>query len=142
MSQQEEDQSRYTRTLVVKPALSQLYDQLLPMSKSLEMACKTNALKRRRPVTCVYLDLGISQTVYCKSRIFRTHLVFVSWALRRDPDHSPTTFFPNQNSSTKSTRSDFYPTEMSSMRKVEDTKGRRYEVSEVRSLHDPKSACT
>ena len=57
-----------------------------------------------------------------------------------DPDHSPTTFFPNENSSTKSTRSDFYPTEMSSMRKVEDTKGRRYEVSEIRSLRDPKSA--
>ena len=58
----------------------------------------------------------------------------------RDPDHSPTTFFPNENSSTKSTRSDFHPTEMSSMRKVEDTKGRRYEVYEIRSLRDPKSA--
>ena len=40
MSQQEEDPSRYTRTLVFKPALSQMYDQLLPTSKSLEMACK------------------------------------------------------------------------------------------------------
>ena len=57
-----------------------------------------------------------------------------------DPDHSPTTFFPNENSSTKSTHSDFFPTEMSWMRKVEDTKGRRYEVSEIRSLRDPKSA--
>ena len=28
MSQQEEDPSRYTRTLVVKPALSQMYDQV------------------------------------------------------------------------------------------------------------------
>ena len=28
MSQQEEDSSRYTRTLVVKPALSQMYDQV------------------------------------------------------------------------------------------------------------------
>ena len=63
MSQQEEDPSHYTRTLVVKPALSQMYDQLLPTSKSLETACKTTALIRRRPVTCVYLDLGISQTV-------------------------------------------------------------------------------
>ena len=63
MSQQEEDPSHYTRTLVVKPALSQMYDQLLPKSKSLETACKTTALIRRRPVMCVYLDLGISQTV-------------------------------------------------------------------------------
>ena len=62
MSQQEEDPSHYTRTLVVKPALSQMYDQLLPTSKSLETACKTTAFIRRRPVTCVYLDLGISQT--------------------------------------------------------------------------------
>ena len=30
MSQQEEDPSHSTRLLVVKPALSQLYDQLLP----------------------------------------------------------------------------------------------------------------
>ena len=36
MSQQEEDPSHYTRTLVVKPALSQMYDQLLPKAKSLE----------------------------------------------------------------------------------------------------------
>ena len=28
MSQQEEDPFRYTRTLVVKPALSQMYDQV------------------------------------------------------------------------------------------------------------------
>ena len=28
MSQQEADRSRYTRTLVVKPALSQMYDQV------------------------------------------------------------------------------------------------------------------
>ena len=28
MSQQEEDSSRYTCTLVVKPALSQMYDQV------------------------------------------------------------------------------------------------------------------
>ena len=62
MSQQEEDPSHYTRTLVVKPALSQMYDQLLPKLKSLETACKTTALIRRRPITCVYLDLGISQT--------------------------------------------------------------------------------
>ena len=68
MSQQEEDPSHYTRTLVVKPALSQKYDQLLPKSKSLETACKTNALIRRRPVTCVYLDLGISQTVVIFSK--------------------------------------------------------------------------
>ena len=40
MSQQEEEPSRYTRTLVVKPALSQMYDKLLPTSKSLEMECK------------------------------------------------------------------------------------------------------
>ena len=42
MSQQEEDPSHYTRTLVVKPALSmsQMYGQLLPISKSLETACK------------------------------------------------------------------------------------------------------
>ena len=40
MSQQEEEPSRYTRILVVKPALSQMYDQLLPKSKSLETACK------------------------------------------------------------------------------------------------------
>ena len=63
MSQQEEEPSRYTRTLVVKPALSQMYDQLLPTSKSLEIACKHHCTGNRRPVTCVYLDLGISQTV-------------------------------------------------------------------------------
>ena len=63
MSQQEEDQSRYTRTLVVKPALSQMYDQLLPTSKSLETACKNQCTDTSAPVTCVYLDLGISQTV-------------------------------------------------------------------------------
>ena len=63
MSQQEEEPSRYTRTLVVKPALSQMNDQLLPTSKSLEIACKHHCTGGRRPVTCVYLDLGISQTV-------------------------------------------------------------------------------
>ena len=42
MSPGQEDPSRYTRTLVVKPALSQMYDQLLPTSKSLEMACKNH----------------------------------------------------------------------------------------------------
>ena len=41
MSQQEEEPSRYTRTLVVKPALSQMYDQLLPTSKSLEICVQT-----------------------------------------------------------------------------------------------------
>ena len=67
MSQQEEDPSHYTRTLVVKPALSQMHDQLLPTSKSLETKRKqhanTTALIRRRPVTWVYVpvDLGISQ---------------------------------------------------------------------------------
>ena len=45
--------------LVVKPALSQMYDQLLPTSKSLEIACKHHCTGDRRPVTCVYLDLGI-----------------------------------------------------------------------------------
>ena len=62
MSQQEQDPSRYTRTLIVKPALSQMHDQLLPTWKSLETACKTTALIRWRPVTWVYLDLGFSQT--------------------------------------------------------------------------------
>ena len=77
MSQQEEDQSRYTRTLVVKPALSQMYDQLLPTSKSLETACKNQCTHTSAPVTCVYLDLGISQTAQDKNKfssgiIFRT----------------------------------------------------------------------
>ena len=49
MSQQEEDQSRYTRTLVVKPALSQMYDQLLPTSKSLETACKNQCTHTSAP---------------------------------------------------------------------------------------------
>ena len=44
MSQQEEEPSRYTRTLIVKPALSQMYDQLLPTSKSLEIHANTTAL--------------------------------------------------------------------------------------------------
>ena len=57
MSQQEEDPSRYTCTLVVKPALSQMYDQVeVPRNGMQE-------LLHSRPVTCVYLDLGISQTV-------------------------------------------------------------------------------
>ena len=64
MSQQEEEPSRYTRTLVVKPALTQMYDQLLPTSKSLETACKHHCTGDQRPVTWVYLDLGISQTDY------------------------------------------------------------------------------
>ena len=34
MSQQEEDPSHYTPTLFVKPAFSEMYDQLLPTSKS------------------------------------------------------------------------------------------------------------
>ena len=46
MSQQEEELSYYTRTLVVKPALSQMYDQLLPTSKSLEIACKHHCTHR------------------------------------------------------------------------------------------------
>ena len=41
MSQQEEEPSRYTRTLVVKPALSQMYDQLSPTWKSLEICLQT-----------------------------------------------------------------------------------------------------
>ena len=49
MSQQEEDPSRYTRTLVVKPALSQMYDQLLPKSKSLETACKNHRTHTSAP---------------------------------------------------------------------------------------------
>ena len=49
--------------MVVKPELSQIYDQLLPTSKSLEIACKHHCTGGRRPVTCVYLDLGIFQTV-------------------------------------------------------------------------------
>ena len=40
ISQQEEDSSHFPRTLVVKPTLSQMYDQLLPTSKSLETTCK------------------------------------------------------------------------------------------------------
>ena len=49
MSQQEQDQSRYTRTLVVKPALSQMYDQLLPTSKSVETACKSQCTHTSAP---------------------------------------------------------------------------------------------
>ena len=45
MSQKEEDPSHYTHTLVVKPALSQKYDQLLPTSKSLETACKNHCTR-------------------------------------------------------------------------------------------------
>ena len=49
MSQQEEDPSHYTRTPVVKPALSQMYDQLLPKSKSLETACKDHCTHSSAP---------------------------------------------------------------------------------------------
>ena len=63
MSQQEENPSRYTRTLVVKPALSQMYDQLLPKSKSLETACKNPCTRTSASHHGVYLDLGISQMV-------------------------------------------------------------------------------
>ena len=66
MSQQEEEPSRYTRTLVVKPALRQMYDQLSPTSKSLKIACKHHYTHRSAPRhMSVYLDLGISQTVEC-----------------------------------------------------------------------------
>ena len=69
MSQQEADPSRYTRTLVVKPALNQMYDQVEVPRNGMQ---KTTALIRRRPVTCVYLDLGISQTVKDSSQVDRT----------------------------------------------------------------------
>ena len=59
MSQQEEDPSRYTRTLVVKPALSQMYDQVEVLRNGMQKLLHS---VRRRPVMCVYLDLGISQT--------------------------------------------------------------------------------
>ena len=49
MSQQEEEPSRYTRTFVVKPALSQMYVQLLPTPKSLEIACKHHCTHRSEP---------------------------------------------------------------------------------------------
>ena len=49
MSQREEDQSHHTRTLVVKPALSQMYDQLLPKSKSPETACKNHCTHTSAP---------------------------------------------------------------------------------------------
>ena len=43
-------------------------------SKFLETACKNYALIRRRPVTCVYLDLGISQTAqWCSIQALRMH---------------------------------------------------------------------
>ena len=49
MSQQKVDPSRYTRTLVVKSALSQMYDQLLPTSKSLETACNYHCTHTSMP---------------------------------------------------------------------------------------------
>ena len=60
MSQQEEDSSRYTRTLVVKPALSQMYDQVEVPRNGMQKLLHSYV---GGPVTCVYLDLGISQTV-------------------------------------------------------------------------------
>ena len=65
MSQQVEDPSNFTRTLVVKPALSQMYDQLLPTSKSLKTACKNHCTHASVPrhVSVSNLDPGISQTV-------------------------------------------------------------------------------
>ena len=49
MSQQEEEPWRYTRTVVVQPALSQMHDQLLPTSKSLEIAWKHHCIHRSAP---------------------------------------------------------------------------------------------
>ena len=42
MSHQEVDLSRYTRTLVFKPALSQMYDKFLPTWKSVKTVCKNH----------------------------------------------------------------------------------------------------
>ena len=77
MSQQEEEPSRYTRTLVVKPALSQMCDQLLRTPKSLEM--QTPLHSGRRPVTWVYLDLGISQTANGVSIDACSHTHYMYW---------------------------------------------------------------
>ena len=75
MPQQEEDPSHYTRTLVVKPALSQMYDQLLATSKSLETACKNHCTHTSaHPVMWVYLDLGISQTAECYHGVWSTNV--------------------------------------------------------------------
>ena len=49
LSKKKIEPSRYTRTLVVKPALSQMYDQLLPTSKSLEITCKHHCTHRSAP---------------------------------------------------------------------------------------------
>ena len=77
MSQQEVDPSRYTRTLVVKPALSQMYDQVEVPRNGMQ---KTTALIRRRPVLCVYLDLGISQTEQC-TNLFSTEVIYAGYFL-------------------------------------------------------------
>ena len=59
-SQQEADPSRHTRTLVVEPALSQMYDQSYPRRSPSKRQAKTTALIRWHPVTWVYLDRNFS----------------------------------------------------------------------------------
>ena len=59
MSQQdlEEDPSRYTRTLVVKPALSQMYDQVEVHRNGMQKLCTHTSAPRH-----VRVPVGISQT--------------------------------------------------------------------------------
>ena len=79
MSQQEEDPSHYTRTLVVKPALSEIYDQLLPKSKSLETACKnhcTHTSATRHVSVPRYLRL--LTVLYNKQECF-AQWIWVTW---------------------------------------------------------------
>ena len=58
MSQQEEDPSRYTRTLVVKPALSQMYDQWL------ERATRIGKILGSIPGGAALSDPAVSSSIF------------------------------------------------------------------------------